>query len=138
MDLERLEQYLDKTHEIHLLEERIKEIKAQAAEIVADSVKDGSQWPYVPRTTIIRGLDEKQTKKLHQVQNTLFVRKMALHAQLAEIETFISHISDSQIRQIIELRYIKGLPWNAVAKRLYGYPCGDRARMRVKRYLKKF
>lgn len=138
MNLQRLEQYLDKVREVEMLENRISELKAQAGEIVADSVKDGSQWPYVPRTTVIRGIDEKRTKKLQKVQNVLSERKTALHAELVEIETFISGVEESQIRQIIELRYIKGLSWNSVARKMYGYPCGDRARMKVKRFFEKF
>jgi len=136
MNLQRLEQYLDKVREIEMLENRINELKEKA--VVADSVKDGSRWPYNTHITVVRGTDIKATEKLSEIQTMLYKRKRFLYAELAEIERFLSRVTNSKIRQIIELRCIKGLSWNAVAQKIYGYPCGDRARMKVKRFLKKF
>lgn len=136
MNLQRLEQYIDSVREIEMLENRINELKEKA--VVADSVKDGSRWPYNTHITVVRGTDIKATEKLSEIQTMLYKRKRFLYAELAEIERFLSRVTNSKIRQIIELRYIKGLSWNAVAQKIYGYPCGDRARMKVKRFLKKF
>ena len=136
MNLQRLEQYIDSVREIEMLENRINELKEKA--VVADSVKDGSRWPYNTHITVVRGTDIKATEKLSKIQTMLYKRKRFLYAELAEIERFLSRVTNSKIRQIIELRCIKGLSWNAVAQKIYGYPCGDRARMKVKRFLKKF
>ncbi len=136
MNLQRLEQYIDSVREIEMLENRINELKEKA--VVADSVKDGSRWPYNTHITVVRGTDIKATEKLSEIQTMLYKRKRFLYAELAEIERFLSRVTNSKIRQIIELRCIKGLSWNAVAQKIYGYPCGDRARMKVKRFLKKF
>lgn len=136
MNLQRLEQYADKVREIEMLENRINELKEKA--LVADSVKDSSRWPYNTRITVVRGTDMKTAEKLREIQSMLSKRKSTLYTELAEIERFLSRVTNSKIRQIIELRCIKGLSWNAVAQKIYGYPCGDRARMKIKRFLKKF
>ena len=136
MNLQRLEQYIDSVREIEMLENRINELKEKA--VVADSVKDGSRWPYNTHITIVRGTDIKTVEKLREIQATLSKRRTALHIELAEIEMFLSCVHDSQIRQIIELRYIRGLSLNTVAQKIYGYPCGDRARKKITRFFKKF
>ena len=53
---------------------------------------------------------------------------------MEEIENFIETVDDSKVRQIIELRYIKGMSWNTVAKKVYGYPNGGTARKKIKRF----
>lgn len=60
------------------------------------------------------------------------------HETLAEIEEFLTGIQDAKVRRMIELRYVEGLTWRQVAKRMYGSPYfEDTARMRVKRFLEK-
>lgn len=68
----------------------------------------------------------------------LMVRKQRLIEEEIEIEEYISNIDDSVVRQIIELKYIKGLSWPMVAKKIYGHPSRqDAARKKLKRYLEK-
>lgn len=96
MNLQRLEQYIDSVREIEMLENRINELKEKA--VVADSVKDGSRWPYNTHITVVRGTDIKATEKLSEIQTMLYKRKRFLYAELAEIERFLSRVTNSKIR----------------------------------------
>lgn len=138
MELKELEQFRDKTREIKILENRIKEIQQEADECVSDTVKASSQsFPYTQHTVRITGIDIKKQKRINNVKEKLIRRKASLYRDLEEVESFIENIEDSKTRQIVELRYIKGMSWNMVAQKVYGYPAGDTARKRIKRYFKK-
>lgn len=137
MDLKRLEQFKDKAKEITILENRILEIQKEAEECVSDTVRASSNvFPYTQHTVRITGIDVKKHEKINRVQQKLIKRKTALYYELEEIENFIENVEDSKVRQIIELRYIKGMSWNAVARNVYGYPNGDTARKKVTRFFK--
>ncbi|MBU5438304.1 hypothetical protein KQI42_09805 [Tissierella sp. MSJ-40] len=137
MDLKKLEQYKDKTREIKMLESRILEIQQEAEEYVSDTVRGStSAFPYTEHTIRITGIDMKKRERVNNVKEKLIIRKTALYHELEEIENFIESVEDSKVRQIIELRYIKGMQWNRVALKVYGYPNGDTARKKIKRFFK--
>jgi hypothetical protein len=135
MNLDRLEQYKDKLKEIKLLESRIIEMRQEETEIVSDTVRgSSSSFPYTQYTVKITGLNVKKREKINRVIERLIIRKTALYHDLEEVEQFVDEIQDSRVRQIIELRYIKGMSWNAVSTKVYNYPNGDRARKTIKRF----
>ena len=77
-----------------------------------------------------RGEDTSEISEL--IENNR-LRCMAL---MLKIQQFIYSIDDSLIRQIFELRYIKGLKWAGVASSLGGYYSEDYVRITHDRYLK--
>ncbi|SHG90064.1 hypothetical protein SAMN02744040_00093 [Tepidibacter thalassicus DSM 15285] len=138
MDLKKLEQFKDKIKEIKILENRILEMQQESEEIVSDVVRASSKsFPYTEHTIKITGVNIKRRDKIKRVTERLNDRKLKLYRELEEIENFIENIEDSKVRQIIELRYIKGMTWSMVALKVYGYPNGDTPRKRIKRYFKK-
>jgi hypothetical protein len=70
---------------------------------------------------------------------TRLLRERANRLQdcLISLEEFIDTVEHTEVRQIIEYRYISGLPWNVTVRKIYGYPCGDRARMAISRFFEK-
>lgn len=137
MELKQLEQFMDKTREIEILENRITEMQQEATDYVSDTVTaSSSTFPYTQHTVRITGIDIKKIDRLNRVKDKLINRKHELYKELEEIETFIENVEDSKVRQIIELRYIKGMAWNPVAEKVYGYPNGDTARKKIKRFFK--
>ena len=137
MELKQLEQFKDKVTEIKILENRIMEIQQEAEECVSDTVRASSKhFPYTQHAIRITGIDIKKRDKVNRVREKLIRRKAALYHELEEIESYIEDVEDSKVRQIIQLRYIKGMPWNVVAQKVYGYPNGDTARKKIKRFFK--
>lgn len=105
MNKEVLVQYCDLKNEISKLEERIDKIEKQS-EMIADVVQNGYKGH-----AVIYGFDCNRAYKLDLLKLTLRERyDKALEMQV-EIETYISSIPKSDIRQIFEHRYIDNLSW---------------------------
>lgn len=57
--------------------------------------------------------------------------------QSIKINAFILDIDDAQLRQIMYLRFVKRLSWQAVANRIGGGNTADGVRKRCNRYIKR-
>ena len=138
MTLNQLEQYRDLSKEVKMLERRIADLESRPESFVTDSVVRSSPCiNYQPHTITIKGNGNQYQDKINVLQVKFIARKQQLCKELEEIEAFIESLQDSRLRQIIEYRYVKGMPWNVVAKNVYGYPNGDAARKAVKRFFEK-
>lgn len=138
MTTEKLENYRALADEVKDLEERRKRLSS-GLHPVQDTVKGSSPtFPYVEHTIQIGGISRRQEEAMRKVDRLQRERLEMAHETLAEIEEFLSGIQDAKVRRMIELRYVEGLTWRQVAKRMYGSPYfEDTARMRVKRFLEK-
>ena len=95
-----------------------------------DTVQSGSKHPYSVHSVRIEGY------KSDRHTTALLSRLNVLEHSRAEIEAFVDNINDSEIRQIVQLRYIRGKKkrsWQYLAMKL-GY-CAEHT---PKRKLKKF
>jgi hypothetical protein len=134
LTIEELEQDKYKKREISMIDEQIKELYSHTtSDVVLGSTHAA---PYTLHTIAITGLDASEMHRANRRAKKLRARRYNLEADVNKAEDFIDGIDDSQIRQIIELKYIRGFSWNMVASRVYGYPNGDRARMKIERFFK--
>lgn len=130
MTKEILIQYCDLKREISSLEKRIDRLEKQS-EMVSDVVQNGYKGH-----AVIYGHDCNRTYKLHLLQRTLKERyDKALQTQ-TEIETYINTISKSDVRQILEYRYIDGMNWYQI-QTMMRYRHEDTARRKHDRFLEK-
>ena len=93
-------------------------------------MQSGSKHPYSVHSVRIEGY------KPDRHTTALLSRLNVLEHSRAEIEAFVDNINDSEIRQIVQLRYIRGRKkrsWQYIAMKL-GY-CAEHT---PKRKLKKF
>jgi len=112
------------------LERRIRRCEVEA---VADTVTGSSrEAPYQPQVIRITGVESADSSFPMRVK--LVARRERIKKLLAEIDDFIDTVEDSDVRLIIQLRYIDGDSWRVVARKVYGYPCEDRARMKITRF----
>lgn len=149
MTLEELEQFRHLKKEIKMLEKQIAAYTNQCQTFVSDSVLGSSPHPpFRPHIITVKSYadadytDKQNQRNLHSgklktLQEKYTARTNALYQSLINIEDFIGSVNNSKVRQILEYRYVNGLSWNSVAKKVYGYPNGNTARMAVIRYLKK-
>jgi len=133
-----LEQYRKLQKEILNTSKRLESMPKSPSRIVSDSVK-GSSHDLRAREQVITitGLDMRNRLKYEKLQRIYEDRVTRQTKTILKIETFIDTIEDSNIRNIINCRYIQGLSWAATAQRVYGYPSESIARMAIKRYFKK-
>lgn len=138
MTTEKLENYRALVDEVRDLEERRKRLSS-GLHPVQDTVTGSSPtFPYVEHTIQIGGISRRQEEAMRKIDRLRRERMEQAQVQLAEIEGFISSITDAKMRRMVTLRYVDGLTWRQVAKRMYGSPYfEDTARMRVKRFLEK-
>lgn len=137
MDKKKLSQlrYLNK--EIELLKEQIDNLDYN---ITTDTVKGSdTEYPYISRNIKITGVDiQDYERKAKRLKRKLSRRVEELLDLLEEINEYIESIDDSLIRQIIILRYIKGLTWDQVAVHIGGGNTADSVRMALNRFLERY
>jgi len=136
MTRQRLAQYASLKNEVVNLEQKLLDLSNKRIKSIGDCVKGSSQeFPYSLHNIPINGSDPEQRKRIERVRRILHKRRSELLAQLEEIEAFISGLPDSNARQIVDLKYLQGKSWNVTASHVYGYPCGDAARMHINKFL---
>ena len=110
-----LEQLRFLKSEIRLLEEEIYTMKLP---MTIDSVTGSdSEFPYTKHKITIRGIDTSKLEKM----NMRLVKKVAeLVKEMDKLNTYIDSIVDSEIRQIMIMRYRNGCTWRQIGFKL-GY-----------------
>jgi hypothetical protein len=143
MERSILDEYQEINEEVKMLEERIEKKRKQLAKIskegtVIDTVKGGMGGTQLfkiegcPRGTI--SLVEQQIE--HQ-EFILKCRYNKLIEQQTEVEKFISELPTSELRRIVTYKYIDGLEWDEVAKKMGPGRTGTSVRLLFSRYIAK-
>jgi len=138
-----LEQYAQTREEIRFLEKRIENKKKQLAKIrsegqVIDMVKGGYGGTQhfkiegIPRGTI--NLVEAQ---LENQEFILTCRYNKLMEQETRVEQYISDMPTSELRLVSTYRFIDGLEWNDVAKKMGPGYTATGTRLLMTRYMNK-
>jgi hypothetical protein len=128
MNKKKLIQYCDLKKEIENLKKRIDKIEKQS-EMVADVVQNGYKGK-----AYIYGYDYKRTYKLDLLKSILKERYDKLLDMQISIESYISTIEKSDIRQIFEYRYIDGMNWYQI-QCIMEYKHEDTARKRHDKFI---
>ena len=119
---ELLKQYNDLQKEIKELEQRIERIRNKSLKVVSDSVKSSAKFPYAEKTLTITGLEkDKRDQQIAKLNNILYRRKAKCEELKLQIEEFINTIPDSRTRRVFSLRYIDGLNWLQIARKIERY-----------------
>lgn len=131
MTLEKLEQYANMRREAQMWERELDELRKKNS-VVKDTVRGSmSSFPYTSHPVTIQGVP-KPSKRFAAREKRLEERKERLAEQLAEIDDFIDGLEDSQLRQIIQYRYVKGYSWAKTARLVNNKESA--VKMRVKRH----
>ncbi len=103
-----MEEYRDLGKEIKALDREIEKCKR---EITRDSVKMSDRhFPYTMHRQIIEGINSTRLKKLEMQKRIAELKRL-------EIEDIIMGIEDSKMRQIVRMRCMDGLSWQAIGYR---------------------
>ncbi len=126
MTKELLNQYIDLQKEYTEVKDRIAALERQIESIeqegtVRDKVSGGMGGL---QTFVIEGFPypEYKHKKelLYSRKATLYTLETKITQTINQIESFIATVEDSHMRRIIHLRFVEGLSWGDVAKRIGG------------------
>lgn len=117
---ELLKQYNDLQEEIKDLKKRID--KLSDFKIERDKVTGSdSEFPYIKRSFTIEGYNIQDIDRLNELKEVLIERKIKCEELKLQIEKFISNIPDSRTRRVFQYRYIDGLSWLQIARRIGKY-----------------
>ena len=130
LKLAELEQIIHIKGEIDSLARRIED--ARKPEYVSDYAKDYSTG--YERVISVSGYASPDYEKVGRLTAQRLKRKEELEALVLAAEDFISSIPDGKTRTLLSLRYLEGMEWNDVAKRIYKKMTGDAARKSVARF----
>jgi len=133
--IKTLEQYRKLKSEITQTVKRLDDSKDGVSVYCFDTVKGSSQvLPYQEKVITITGVSQRHIYTVKRLERILKNRIIRLQNTVLEIEGFIDTVEHSEIRQIIQYRYIQGLSWKVTARKIFGYPCEDRARKMIIRF----
>jgi len=134
MNKEKLSQLHHLKNEIELLQ---KQLDNMDYSIVSDSVKGSSiSFPYVQHTIIITGADvEGYECKAGRLKRQLQRRLDEYMDTVTEINEYIASVEDSEMRQILSLRYINNLTWQQIAAHIGTMGDGSTERKKHDRFL---
>lgn len=138
MSVNLLSKCEDVKKEIKDLQQRIQNIEeAESSQIVRDSVRGSSSvFPYVSRSIIIEGMEEKkESKKLKKYKKILEEKRDELLDIEIDIEEYLKQIPEPRIRLIIRYKYIDGKNWIQIGHLMK--TSADGARMELKRFFEK-
>jgi len=118
-----LNQYTDIQQEIKELEHRIQRLRNKRNDRLTDTAVGSSpEFPYNERIYTISGFNlEDSNEKLDRLEQLLKKRIQKCEDMKEEIEKFIDNIEDSRTRRVFTLRYIEGLTWLQIARRIERY-----------------
>ena len=150
----QLSQYLCLMNEIKLLQKETDAAKEEFEDAckevrkVSDTVQGSStDWPYCLHTMTIEGASADVRKNRTRARkgaasaiSRLWDRKAACVEELDRLTAYIDSIGDSEVRQILTLRYIvgcngKAMPWADVAAHMGPYATADSVRKIHDRFL---
>ena len=110
---DRLRQYRYLLREIKLLEEELLQLDAKTQHLTA-------QLTGMPRGSAgADRLTDIIARKI-ELREIISERAAWLHQERVELERYVSRVPDSLLRQILALRYFRGLSWTAVGHALGG------------------
>lgn len=120
MTKQELLRYRNISAEIELLRKQLKNIEP---EFTKDSVTGSdTEFPFTKHHMNIFGYNERDyKKKILRLRNKIDKKLNELIEEKDKLMEYIYGISDSRIRQILIYRYVDGLPWRTIGKRMnYG------------------
>ena len=138
IDKRVLEQLSSLNIELDNIEKRLEELEMKPRKIVQDSVQgSSSEYPYTSHTMKIEGIEEQRYNLRKKVLKKQYRSKIKrIKKLLKNVEYELNYIKDSEIREIIRMRYEENLSWIQIQIRTKS-DSEDKARKKLERFFKK-
>ena len=113
-DLVNLEKL--KNERIYLIE-KIKKLESKPRQIIVEGVRGSMRdFPYTSHTCKIEGLDysneyRRRKNNIRKLRKALSFKERKIEKEILHIEYELNYIEDSEIRELIRLKYEEGLNW---------------------------
>lgn len=140
---EELEQLENLRKEREALIERIMKLESKPRKILTDGVRgSSSSFPYTQHICKVEGLDDsisyrRRKNIIKKLKKMLKNKEEKIDKMIVHIEYELNYVEDSEIREIIRLKYEDDLNWIQIMHRR-GYNTEDTARKKLDRFFEKF
>lgn len=117
MTKEKLKRYRKLLSELELLKRQLEKIEP---EFVIDSVNGSdSEFPYTKHKMNIEGYDlESYRKRVSRLNKRIVAKMNEIVDEKDSLIEFIYNIEDSELRQIFIYKYIDGMIWEEIARKM--------------------
>lgn len=122
---------------LYWLNREIERDKARLEELYTKAISSSQTitgMPHVPGVTDKVGRYAGEIADLRGIIESNIQR---CFYELNRLNRYIDKVDDPQMRMILSLRFVNGLPWQQVAASIGGSNTADSVRMMCKRYLEK-
>jgi len=114
MTLKELSQLYYLNREIEMDSQRIEELRLKAENASPSPISD------MPKSPNMENKMERYVAEMVDLQVIIHAKQQQFIHEQKRLERYIGDIDDSIIRQIFKLRFIKGLNWQQVARKMGG------------------
>lgn len=120
-------------NEIELIKSQIDKLESQ---VVTDVVSGSStHYPYNQRKFVITGIEQCDKRLVNRFKARLSEHLDRLLNAQNEMLEFVQSVEDSELRQILLLRYLEGLSWQEISRKLGTAGDGSTERKKINRFL---
>lgn len=137
VDKETLDQYIDACTLLKEIEQEVKKLEKEKCKIEKDKVSGSNHdFPYQRQSFSIEGVVEKKSNALERKRKVLQKQR----AQAEEIKLLVEEWIPTlplRTQRIVRLRFIDGLSWREVARKIDRRATADSIRIELQRFLKK-
>lgn len=137
IDEKEIEQIRSLHKELEDLEERLEKLNKPLKHVIDSVQGSGTSYPYIQHHCTIEGIEyPKHGKAKRKLKKLIRDNKRELDKKISNIEYELKKIDDSDIRQIIRLRYEDNMNWIQIMFKM-GYKAESTARMKLDRFFNK-
>lgn len=137
VDKEILDQYIDACTLLKEIEQEVKKLEKERCKIEKDKVFGSNpDFPYQVRSFLIEGVVEKKSNALDRKRKVLQKQR----AQAEEIKLLVEEWIPTlplRTQRIVRLRFVDGLSWRDVARKIDRRATADSIRIELQRFLEK-
>lgn len=137
VDKEILDQYIDACTLLKEIEQEVKKLEKEKCKIEKDKVSGSNHdFPYQRQSFSIEGVVEKKSNALERKRKVLQKQR----AQAEEIKLLVKEWIPTlplRTQRIVRLRFVDGLSWRDVARKIDRRATADSIRIELQRFLEK-
>ena len=122
--------------QLYYLNKEIKQQKQRLKELEAAATGCTAQITGMPHGTAIGDKVSKYAAEIADLKNLIELNIQKCWYEMNRLNRYIDSVEDSQMRQILTLRYIKQYSWYKIANEIGGNNTADSIRMMHNRFLK--
>jgi len=136
MNIQQLENIEAERKELNSLRARLQKIEKKEKTVISDTVQTSSKsFPYTKHTSIVTGVEIPKNRHLkNKYRKMIKSKEYKLDKMLVQLEYDLNHIENSEIREIIRLKYNDNKTWLQIMWEMR-YNNEDVARKKITRYL---